>query len=278
MPSSSPVWTIARKELGDGLRNRWIWAVTLLLAGASLAIGLFGAAPVGVAATEAGGAIMASLTNLAVYLVPLLALMLGSGAVIEEKRRGTLDLILSYPLHSRDYFLGSFAGFALALSLALTAGYLVAGLVLVPWAGLEIGEYLVLTGLSLLLGVVFLAIAFLVSLQARDRGKAIAASVFIWLGSVFLYDLVLVGILVLSEGEIPGGVLSGLLLLNPTDAFRILCLRVIESSASPLGLSTLSEFLPSTAALVGTLTAWALLPLFTGFRLFQSRVARDTLV
>ena len=278
MPSSSPVWTIARKELGDGLRNRWIWAVTLLLAGASLAIGLFGAAPVGVAATEAGGAIMASLTNLAVYLVPLLALMLGSGAVIEEKRRGTLDLILSYPLHSRDYFLGSFAGFALALSLALTAGYLVAGLVLVPWAGLEIGEYLVLTGLSLLLGVVFLAIAFLVSLQARDRGKAIAASVFIWLGSVFLYDLVLVGILVLSEGEIPGGVLSGLLLLNPTDAFRILCLRVIESSASPLGLSTLSEFLPSTAALVGTLTAWALLALFTGFRLFQSRVARDTLV
>ena len=41
-------------------------------------------------------------------------------------------------------------------------------------------------------------------------------------------------------GELPSGVFRTILLLNPTDVFRILCFKWIGSSASPLGLSALT--------------------------------------
>ena len=109
MPNSA-LWSIARKELADGLRNRWIWTVSALLATSVLVIAFLGAAPVGVTGGTDGGAVMASLLNLAVYLVPLLALVLGCGAIIDEKLRGTLDLILVYPLSVSEYFWGTFLG------------------------------------------------------------------------------------------------------------------------------------------------------------------------
>ena len=55
----------------------------------TLAIGFLGAAPVGVVGAHGGGAILASVMNLAVYLVPLLALVMGAGAIIDEKTRGS---------------------------------------------------------------------------------------------------------------------------------------------------------------------------------------------
>ena len=49
MKRADVILAIARKELADGLRNRWIWTVSALLGGSGLAIAFFGAAPVGVA-------------------------------------------------------------------------------------------------------------------------------------------------------------------------------------------------------------------------------------
>ena len=98
MKRADAVWAIARKELSERLRNRWIWTVSLLVLAAALAIAFLGAAPVGVIGAHGGGAILASILNLAVYLVPLLALVMGAGAIIDEKRRGLLDLILTYPV------------------------------------------------------------------------------------------------------------------------------------------------------------------------------------
>lgn len=269
---------IARKELGDGLRNRWIWIVSALLGSSALAIAFFGNVPVGVTGMHEGGMAIASLTNFAVYLVPLLALVLGCGAVIEEKQRGTLDLILVYPLSSAEYFVGTFAGFALALSISIATGFGVAGLLLALWGNLDLEAYLLLTSLAVVLGIVFLGLSFLLSLLSRDRGRAVVSSVFVWIGSVLVFDLVLVGILVASNGKVPSGLFTALLLLNPTDVFRILCFKWIHGAASPLGLSDVMTFVPHAALLGGALISWAVAPLFLSYAIFRRRVAADTLV
>lgn len=277
MPSSACI-AIARKELAGALRNRWIWIVSALLATSVLVIAFFGTATVGVHGIHGSGALIASLMNLAVYLVPLLALVMGCGAIIDEKQRGMLDLILVYPVSTGEYFSGTFVGFALALMVAIVCGFGVSGLVLGLWSEVDRGGYVLLTIMALALGLIFLALSFLLSLVSRDRTRAVVASLFVWMCSVFVFDLVLVGLLVTFGGELPSGVFRTILLLNPTDVFRVLCFKWIGSAGSPLGLSALTPFVPSTALLVGVLVAWVVAPLCLSYALFQRRVANDTLI
>jgi len=270
--------TIARKELADGLRSRWIWTVSALLASSVLVIAFFGTAPAGVTGVAKNGAVIASLMNLTVYLVPLLALVLGCGAIIDEKRRGTLDLILVYPLSAADYFLGTFLGYALALSVAIVSGFALSGLALRLWSDLDLGPYLLLVTLALTLGVAFLAVSFLVSLLSRDRGRAIVSSVFVWICAVLVFDLLLLGLLVLSAGAVPSALVTVLLLLNPTDVFRILCFQWIEGAVSPLGLTAVMPFVPPTALLAMALGLWMAVPLWLSYAIFRRRIADDSLI
>jgi len=279
MPSSTAIiLTIARKELTDRLRNRWVWTVSALLCVAALAIAFFGAAPVGVVGGKGGGAVLASLMNLAAYLVPLIAMILGCGAIIDEKQRGTLDLILVQPLSAGAYFAGTFFGFALALTIAVGSGLAIAGVVTGLWLGVAVGEYLLLLVLALLLGAAFLALSFLVSLLARERGRAIASSVFVWLFAVFIFDLLLLGLLIVSAGKVPAALFAALLLANPADVYRLLCFHWVGSTAAPMGLASVVESGMPAGLLLGTLVLWIVLPLALSYGLFRRRVANDTLV
>ncbi len=277
MISREAVFSIAAKELGDGLRNRWIWTVSAPIATSILAIAFFGAAPVGVAGSEGGRVVIASVMNLAVYLVPLLALLLGCGAVIDEKRRGTLDLILVYPISPGEYLSGAFLGMALALAIAIATGFGLSGIILALWFDTDMGAYLGLSGLAVVLGIVFLSLSFLVSILSRDRSRAVVVSVFVWICSVFVFDLLLLGLLVISGGKLPAELFSVLLLMNPTDVFRILCFKWLAGAASPLGLTDVMPFVPQPLLLGAALITWGALPLLISYGLFRHRVANDTL-
>jgi len=271
------VWAIARKELSERLRNRWIWTVSVLVLAATIAIAFFSATPVGVVGAHGGGAILASILNLAVYLVPLLALVMGAGAVIDEKRRGLLDLVLTYPVSSGEYFLGTFIGYALALGIALVTSFGPTGIVLSATTGVDTQQYALLVMLVLALGTSFLALSFLISILSRDPARGVATSVLVWILAVFVFDLVLVGLLVGFGGQIPESAFGALLLLNPTDVFRLIAFTWVGSAASPLGLATVSPPFPA-AMLVSVLVLWAVVPLWLSHRLFQKRLAMDKLI
>lgn len=277
MKRADAVWAIARKELSERLRNRWIWTVSVLVLAATLAIAFLSAAPVGVVGAHRGGAILASLLNLAVYLVPLLALIMGAGAIIDEKRRGLLDLVLTYPVSPGEYFLGTFLGYGLALDIALVASFVPTGIVLSATTGVDTVQYTLLLVLVLALGTSFLALSFLISILSRDPARGVASSVLVWILAVFVFDLVLVGILVAFGGRIPVSAFGALLLLNPTDVFRLIAFTWVGSAASPLGLATVSPPFPATV-LVSVLVLWALVPLWLSHHLFQKRLAMDKLI
>ncbi len=277
MPSDSLV-AVARKELTDGLQNRWIWMVATLLGGAVLAVAFFGGIPVGVAGVQGSGLLLASLMNIAVYLVPLLAVVLGCGVIIDEKQRGTLDLILTSPVSPARYFWGLFLGYTAALAAAILSGFGLAGIVVAQRIDLDVGAYALLSALALALGMAFLAISFLISILARERGRAVVSSVIVWICSVFVFDLLLLGLLVLSEGGLPAGLFTTLLLLNPTDVFRILCFTWIDAAAVPLGMTSAQSFLPSATLAVCALFLWVIGPLALGYTVFRRRLTRDALL
>jgi Cu-processing system permease protein len=256
---------IAGKEVRDGLRNRWIVATTLLLAALALTLTFLGSVPTGTVGASRLAVTIVSLSSLTIFLVPLIALLLAYDAVVGEFDRGTLLLLLSYPVARWQVVIGKFLGHLAILAFATVVGYgAAAGALLVADGHVEgLATFAAMIGSSILLGAVFVAIGYFISAIVRDRGLAGGLAIGVWLLFVLIYDMALLGLLVVDKGRvISAGVLDALLLLNPADAFRVLNLTGSGGVSQFAGMAGLSEDAGlSPAVLVGALLLWAVLPL-----------------
>jgi len=79
------IYYIAQKELKDGLRNRWIIAITLIFALLSIGISWFGAAASGVIGFTSIPNTIFSLASLAVFIIPLISLLLAYDAIVGKE-------------------------------------------------------------------------------------------------------------------------------------------------------------------------------------------------
>ena len=89
-----PALIVAGKEWRDGWRNRWLLAITIVFALMSLGISWFGSVAMGQVGPSPLPATIASLSSLAVLVMPLIALLLGYDAFVGEQEQGTLLLLL----------------------------------------------------------------------------------------------------------------------------------------------------------------------------------------
>src|SRR3569832_1835254 len=115
--------TIASKEFWDRIRNRWVLAVALVFTAFALVIAYFGAAQQGAVGFRSIDLTIASLVSLVIYLIPLIALVLGFDAIVGERERGSLDLLLSMPITRLELLLGKYFGLAAALAFSTIAGF-----------------------------------------------------------------------------------------------------------------------------------------------------------
>jgi Cu-processing system permease protein len=120
---------------------------------------------------------------------------------------------------------------------------------------------------------VFVALGYLVSVLVRDRGMAGGLAIGVWLLFVLIYDMGLLGLLVADQGRtVTAEFLNWLLLLNPTDAYRLLNLTGtanVSALAGMAGLTTEAQFGP--AALIAALALWAAVPLVAAGAVFARR-------
>ena len=92
-----PVLHVAQKELRDRLRNRWVLAVALVFTVFALVITYFGGAQQGAVGLRSIEFTIASLVSLVIYLIPLIALLLGFDAIVGERERGTGEFLAHSP-------------------------------------------------------------------------------------------------------------------------------------------------------------------------------------
>lgn len=267
---------VAGKELQEGLRNRWVLATTLLLAALALTLTFLGSAPIGQVGAGALDVVVVSLSSLTIFLVPLIALLLSHDAIVGEIERGTMLLLLSYPVGRWQVILGKFIGHVAILSFATLLGYGAAAVCLVA-TGVAIGAasgmaFMSMVLSSILLGAVFVAIGYLISVLASERSTAGGIAIGVWLFCVLIYDMALLGLLVADQGKmIAGRLLDALLLANPTDAYRLLNLAS-ENVGALSGMGGVSENTAlAPAVLTAALCAWALVPLALAAVLFSRR-------
>lgn len=262
-----PLATVAHKELRDRLRNRWVLAVALVFAAFSFAITWFGGADRGQIGPSSLELTITSLVTLAIYLIPLIALLLGFDSVVGERERGSLDLLLALPITRLELLLGKYLGLAMALSVATLLGLAgVALLMVVRFGEAGLYHYGVFMVSAVLLGLAFLSLALLLSTLARDRAQASGLAIAVWFVLVLVFNLVLLGLLVATGGDL-GGWLDGdraawLLLFNPADIFRILNLFPLDDARRSYGLIVLVPTALSSPWLLGAaMGAWIVLPL-----------------
>lgn len=243
---------IAGAEMLILRRNRWLFMATLIMVLFALALTFAGSAPTGTLGVDMLTISVASMTTLSVYLAPLLALMMGFDTIAGEADRGSLGLLLSYPASRGEILLGKGAAHVMALSIAMTVGFGTAGAV-AAFSGGAGSESLIalvrLIGTSILLGSVFLVLGYALSALARDPASAAGLSAGVWLIFVVLYDLGLLGAVVMDAGGwFTQQVFPWVLVANPADAFRVWNMAASEGVAMTSGMAGAARALPVWAA------------------------------
>ena len=271
------VTIIAGKELRDGLRNKWVIATTLLLAVLALTLAFLGSAPTGTVKVSPLLVTVVSLSSLTIFLLPLIALLLSYDAIVGEIDRGTMALLMSYPVSRWEIMIGKFLGHLAILAIATVVGYGVAGIALQLVNG-DLGieawqAFLGMIGYSVMLGGAFIAIGYLVSASVGDRGTAGGIAIGVWLIFVLVYDMALLGILVVDQGRIlTGERLNWVLLFNPADAYRLLNLTGYSNVSMLAGVAGLGgEIGLPRSVLMAALAAWTIVPLAIASTLFSRR-------
>ena len=268
------VLILLEQEIRDGLRNRWVVGTILILTGLALALHLLGAAPTGTVKASAMSVTVVNLSGLTVYLLPLIALMLSFDALVGEFERGTMPLLLTYPVERWQVITGKFTGQLVILSLAILIGYGGTGAAIAftedsGWRDAD--AYLGMMVSSLLLGAIFVGLGFLISIVSRERATAAALAIVLWLAFVVVYDLALLGVVV--AGVAPSEELfATLLAINPTDAYRMLNLTGSGAVSQIAGLAGLNGgAVPDRNMLLTVMFVWVTVPVVATAWLLQRR-------
>lgn len=255
--------TIAQKEFWDRIRNRWVLSVSIILVCFAAAISYLGTAQQGSIGFTSLEVTIASLVSLAIYLIPLIALILGYDAIVGEKERGLLDLLLALPITRTELLLGKYLGLSAALAFTIIFGFGLVGLFLSYYVDIEgLLSYAGFVVSAVLMGMAFLSMALLLSVITESKVVASGIAIALWFFFVLIYDMLLLGLLVASDGHLANAVFGFLLMANPADIFRIINILGMEDVKILYGLATVfPKSLASTWMLILCMVLWVIAPL-----------------
>lgn len=262
------VLTLISKEIRDGFRNRWVVMITVVMALLALTLSFLGSAPMGATSISPLSVTVVSLSSLSIFFIPLIALLLAYDSIVGEAERGTLTLLLVYPISRNQIIIGKFIGHLILLSLAILIGYSAAGFAIAISSEASFLEhnwqsFIMLLLSSIILGAVFLSVGYVISAGVKDRSTAAAIAIGVWLVFVLLYDMGLLAILAADSGQIMGSeVVKWLMLANPTDSYRMYNLTSTNETALLSGMTGLSAENKVSDYILGLIMlAWIIAPL-----------------
>ena len=270
------ILTVCGKEFRDGLRNRWIIAITAIFALLAIGLAYFGAAAAGRVGFTSLSTTIVSLASLAVFIIPLIALMLAYDGVVGEDENGTLLLLMTYPLSRWQLLLGKMLGHGMIMAFSTLVGFGAAAVIMGSFSDTTgWNELLAAFGIfivsAILLGWVFIAFAYVISTLVSEKSKAAGIALIVWFMFVLVFDLGLLGLLVGTQGDVDAQLFPYLLLLNPTDIFRLVNISYFASE-QVTGLMAIAQHVQfSTVTLLGGLLVWLALPVGLALMLFNRR-------
>ncbi len=267
------VLTIARQELTVAVRNRWTAIFAFAFSSLVLAISYFGTMTAGDIGFQGFNRTTASLLSLVLYLIPLIALMMGTQSFLDSD--GSDDLLFAQPVSREDVLIGKLLGLFAAMTTATFVGFGLGGLVIATQTEAEdfIG-YPIFVGLSLFLSIVFLSLSMLAAIICKRSTKAFGVALLIWFFFVIFYDLLVLGAALLFKEKTANYVIFASLFGNPVDLVRVAGLLSLKGqdvfgAAGAALLKFLGGEFQAFAALIAGLIFWAGMPILLSFKLLR---------
>lgn len=166
---------VAKKDFQDAVRSRGLIVLTVIfviftVGGAFVSTqiaGLLGGE------TETTFDLIIALQSPASFLVPIIALLIGYGAVAGERESGSLKFLLGLPHTRRDVVLGKVLGRTAVVAVSILIGFAAGFVAIFVFTGaVSPVEYLVFTLLTMLFGFVYVCIGVGISAMTRSTTRA----------------------------------------------------------------------------------------------------------
>jgi Cu-processing system permease protein len=259
------VYSIAKKEIMDNIRNKWIILVAAMFAILTLVVSYFGS--LGTSGWQDLGNTISGMINLGSFLISIVAFMLGYATIIGEIERGSMSSLLSLSANRFEIVVGKWLGLGAVICFTIFVGYGVAGiLIALNVSNVDVLEYLVFIGLTMVFGLVFLTVALCFSTIFAKRSTALGGTIFLWFLFNIILPIVFVGLLVTTIDFTQITMESTLAapdwyfalnLFNPISVYTSLIGLTIGSVQTSTGAGLIPN--PSwytTGLLLGVLLAW----------------------
>lgn len=249
--------TIVRRELSTAVGRRTYLALWFGFVGVLLGITWFGGG------LHAGyvSTIIDLLTPLEL-LIPVFGFMLGYRAILDDKRRGVLDVFRTYPVSAWQIVTGVYIGRAIGLAAVVSSALsvLIYPIMLTDsqqylfyathTGGDSIGHFLRFIVLTVAFALVMLAVAIAISALVGTTRTAIAALGLTLFGLLFAADIGLV--FALSRGILAEESLVSSLAISPLSAYRGLVIETTVIATAGTGPRTASPL----ASALGLFVWW----------------------
>lgn len=209
-----------------------------------------------------------SLLNLVLFIVPLVSVIFSTIYIYNSAE--FVELLLSQPLERRNIWLSLYFGLAGSLLIAFFAG---AGIPILIYQPGTTG--LILLGVGCIISVIFVSIAFLATVNTRDKAKGIGVAILLWLYFTLIFDgLVLFLMFQFADYPIEKAMVA-VTALNPIDLGRILILLQLDMSAL-MGYTgaIFKDFFGTTPGMLisaAVLLLWTVIPVLWSVRQFRKK-------
>jgi len=191
------IFSIAKKEIMDNIRNKWIIIMSISFAVLTLLVSYAGS--IGSGGWQDLSGTVEGMSVLVNYFLTIIALMLSYSAIIGEIERGSMSSLISLPVKRLEIILGKFLGLGAVLTFTILVGFGVAGIVIgtmVP--NVDYWRYLLFIGATVLVGLVFLSIGILLSCLLKKRSTAMGSAIFVFFLFTIIWGLILAALLIVT--------------------------------------------------------------------------------
>jgi Cu-processing system permease protein len=209
-----------------------------------------------------------SLLNIILIIVPLLSIIFATIYVYNAAE--FIELLVSQPVKRKTLLSSIYAGLTASLVMAVLVGI---GVPVLLYDQTTVGLLLVVA--AVLLTAVFVALALLASVIARDKAKGIGISILMWFYFAIIFDgLMLFVIYQFSDYPIERASIA-MTALNPIDLSRILVLLKMDVSAM-MGYTgaVFKEFFEGSAGYIFisvVMVSWIFSPLMIALKKFNKK-------
>lgn len=275
-----PILSIAKKEIMDNIRNKWIIIITIIFAILTL-LASYGGSIFSSGWRDLGLTVAAMIIIVQIF-ISIIGLMLGHTSVVGEIERGSMSSLLALPTKRLEILLGKLIGLGAVITFSILVGFGVGGIVI----GLNVPdvnyiEFLSFIASSILIGLVFLSIGIFFSCLFKKRSTAMGGAIFIWfLYNPLVWGFIMAGILLgsgllenLESFVIPEWYYA-IQLINPLQTYSFLVSvnvpSVLAQSEDVGALIGYPDFI-SNPVLIGVLLAWIVVLFILSYFFFQRK-------